>query len=112
MAGNSSDPMSTFADAHPSTVVRLPEVLGMEAAGPLAGELLACRGRPMRVDASAVERIGALCLQVLLSARKTWTADGVPMAVDQPSPNFQDALVLIGAPPFVKEPARGDERAA
>ena len=60
--------------------------------------ILALRGRDVEVDASAVERVGAQCLQVLLSARATWDADGAAFAVVQASDEFTSTLALLGAP--------------
>lgn len=57
------------------TVV-LESVLDLRAAGPLKANLLAARGGDVVLDGSAVERLGGLCLQVLLSALRTWRADG------------------------------------
>ena len=62
--------------------------------------LSAVRGRPLKLDASRVERLGGLCLQVLLSARITWAVDGLPIAVVNSSPAFTDALALFGASSF------------
>jgi chemotaxis protein CheX len=81
-----------------AAVVRLQQVLDLNAAGPLAAELLAVRGRDVEVDASAVERVGAQCLQVLLSARATWDADGATFALVSPSDEFASTLALLGAP--------------
>jgi chemotaxis protein CheX len=81
-----------------AAVLRLGQVLDLNAAGPLANEFLALRGRDVDVDASAVERLGAQCLQVLLSARATWDADGVAFAVVAPSSEFTSTLALLGAP--------------
>jgi chemotaxis protein CheX len=78
--------------------VRLAQVLDLNAAGPLAHELIALRGRDLEVDASAVERLGAQCLQVLLSARATWDADGAAFAVVAPSDEFTFTAALLGAP--------------
>lgn len=80
-----------------SAEVRLPAVMDLNAAAPLAAELLALRGRPVRLDASSVERLGGLCLQVLLSARATWAADGVSLSLEQASTALRDALGLAGA---------------
>ena len=80
------------------TVVRLAEVLDLNAAGPLARQLMAVRGRNVRVDASAVSRMGAQCLQVLLSARATWNADGASFALVSASSEFASTLALLGAP--------------
>ena len=58
------------------TTVVLAPVLDLRAAEPLQVELLAARGQALTLDGSAVERLGGLCLQVLLSAIRTWRADG------------------------------------
>lgn len=78
--------------------LRLTEVLDITAARPLAAELLALRGSPLIIDASGVQRLGGLCLQVLLSAQSTWSADGHDFSVTQPSPEFADSVAQFGAP--------------
>ena len=59
-----------------SAILTLPAVLDLRAAAPLKAELLAVRGQETALDGSAVERLGGLCLQVLLSALATWRGDG------------------------------------
>ena len=75
----------------------LPAILDLTAAAPLASALLARRGTPLTVDASAVRKLGGLCLQVLLSARATWATDKIPFAVTKPSIAFQKSLAQFGA---------------
>ena len=89
-----------MSDAHPlpPAVLRLSQVLDLNAATPLANELLALRGQAVELDASDVERLGAQCLQVLLSARATWAADGAAFALVSPSSEFSSTLALLGAP--------------
>lgn len=89
--------MDTPAPETPA-VLRLGQVLDLNAAGPLAHEFLSLRGRDLQVDASAVERLGAQCLQVLLSARATWDADGAAFSVVAPSSEFASTVALLGAP--------------
>lgn len=74
----------------------LPTELDIKAAAPLAAELLAARGRDITLNASQIERVGAQCLQVLLSAAATWTADGMEMSIQEPSPAFVDAIHTAG----------------
>jgi chemotaxis protein CheX len=78
-------------------VIALPPVLDLKAARPLAGELLAARGGPVSLDASKVERLGALCLQVLLSARLTWAADDKSLILKDASPAFEEQFQRLGA---------------
>ena len=75
----------------------LPPILDLRAAGPLAAELLGRRGKPIVLDGAGVERLGGQCLQVLLSARATWAADGQPFRIDRPSTAFTDTLGALGA---------------
>jgi chemotaxis protein CheX len=78
--------------------LRLAEILDIRAASPLAGEFLNTRGRNVTIDASNVQKLGAQCVQVLLSARSTWTADGYSLVVADPSEPFLDALSTLGIP--------------
>lgn len=84
--------------------VSLPSILDLQAAEPLRAELLALRGRPLSLDASQVSRLGGLCLQVLMSARKIWVEDGVCLTVDQPSSGFTEQLAAFGSPDLQFEP--------
>lgn len=68
----------------------------MRASGPLVGDLLSARGSDVTLDASAVERLGTQCLQVLLSAAATWRSDGACLTIEEPSPAFRDALAIAG----------------
>jgi len=74
----------------------LPGELDIKAAAPLAAGLVAARGANLVLDASGVERVGAQCLQVLLSAAATWSADGQELAIESPSPAFADAARIAG----------------
>jgi chemotaxis protein CheX len=85
-------------NASGSAVVRLGPNLDLNAAAPLAGEFMRLRGKDLQVDASGVERMGAQCLQVLLSARATWETDQAAFSVVSPSADFAAVLALLGAP--------------
>jgi chemotaxis protein CheX len=91
-------------DAPQPGAFELPEILDLKAAAPLAAEFLVRRGEAIRVDASRVGRLGGQCLQVLLSAIKTWKADAVPLAVVAASPDFIEGVRRLGAAAeFVEE---------
>ena len=74
----------------------LPSELDIKAAAPLAAGLIAARGADLVLNASQVERVGAQCLQVMLSAAATWRADGLELTVAEPSPAFADAVHTAG----------------
>lgn len=76
----------------------LPDNLGSAASRELATALVALRGEPLAMNAARVRRIGAQCAQVLLSAAATWRADGLDLTLDDPSPEFQEAMRLLGLP--------------
>ncbi|WP_312139035.1 STAS domain-containing protein [Brevundimonas sp. BH3] len=63
-------------DTSPHPVITLPAIMDIRAAEPLKAELMQYRGQAVTLDASGVERLGGLCLQILLAAVKTWKADG------------------------------------
>lgn len=74
----------------------LPECMDSSAADSLKELLLASRGRSTEVDASQVRRVGALSLQVLVAASRTWKADGQPYAVVNPSQELTGTIALLG----------------
>jgi chemotaxis protein CheX len=80
------------------SALQLAEALDLVAAKPLAQLLLERRGASIVIDASAVQRVGAQCVQVLLSAASTWTADGHSLAIVNRSPGFVEGLELLGIP--------------
>ncbi|MDP3801776.1 STAS domain-containing protein [Brevundimonas sp.] len=79
-------------------VLALPAVLDIQAAEALRVQLLDARGGSLALDGSSVERLGGLCLQVLLSARQTWAADGHSLVVSPVSGAFTDQWNAFGAP--------------
>ena len=101
--------MSDIAEADPTELatVSLIPILDLQAAEPLRAELISLRGRPLEIDASQVNRLGGLCLQVLMSARKIWAEDGVPLTVSQPSSAFSEQLTAFGNPELHCEPEGG-----
>ncbi len=82
----------------------LPPVLDLAAAGPLQTALLGLRGKPATLDASEVQRMGGLCLQVLLAARAAWSTDGHGFRLTQPSPAFTEATQLMAAGILLEQP--------
>jgi len=93
-AGPNAEPPRDSVDS-----VRLPQTLDLAAAAPLALELLSHRGKPTVVDALGVERPGASCLQVLLSAIRTWQGDSVPLTFANCGPPFIEHLRFLGIEP-------------
>jgi chemotaxis protein CheX len=84
---------------HAPRRVPLPAALTAIAATDLADQLRTLRGAPLTLEGGAVKKVGAQCVQVLLSAAATWRADGVTMALDAPSEEFAEALRLMGLSP-------------
>lgn len=80
--------------------MKLASVLDLGAAAPLWSSLCEARGQPVALDASAVERLGGQCLQILLAAREQWLRDEQPFAIVSPSAAFQEALRLVSAEDF------------
>jgi chemotaxis protein CheX len=81
-------------------VLELSEVLDLKAAAPLHQALMAMRGAPMVLDASKVQRLGGLCLQLLMAAQTAWRTDDQDLCLAQPSPEFESSWTLFAAPPF------------
>jgi len=77
--------------------VRLSPVLDLAAAKQLHAEIAARSREDLDLDASEVERIGGLCLQVLLAAKISWTESGASFRVVNPSVAFIEGVRLMGA---------------
>ena len=78
----------------------IPTVLDFRAAAPLRDALLALRGKPIVVDGGDVERIGGQCIQVLVSAQRTWAQDGAPFVLAGASEEMRRALSHVGLAAF------------
>lgn len=78
------------------STLKLSAVLDLNEASALHGKLMSLRGTPLSVDASDVERVGALCAQVLMSGAKSWQEDGKPFAFAGASEAFDKTMKLIG----------------
>ena len=74
----------------------LPDILDANAAEPLAENLLQKRGKQLRMDASRVTRISIPCVQVMLSAARTWKADNQAFEIINASESFQRDLKAAG----------------
>ena len=62
-----------------NAALALPPVLDLAQADALKAALLPMRGQSVVIDASRVERLGGLCLQVLISASTTQVNAGVAL---------------------------------
>jgi anti-anti-sigma regulatory factor len=78
-------------------VVPLPAQLDQKAAQALAETLLAARGRPVRLDGAAVQRLGGQSLQVLLAGARAWAEDGLGFVIAPCSSELGAGLALFGA---------------
>ena len=52
------------------------------------------QARAVTIDGADVEQIGQACLQVLVAARHAATAQGLPFAIERPSPALVEAATL------------------
>ena len=97
---NAAKPSVAKSEVANSDAYVLPEVMDLKAASALTQDIIGFQGRALTLDASRVERIGGLCLQVLLSARLTWKVERLPFSVVNSSPAFSGSLALFGVPHF------------
>jgi chemotaxis protein CheX len=75
-------------------------VLDLKAASTLRDQFVGRRGAALRVDASRVERLGGLCLQVLMAARTAWADDRLAFTFDDPSSELRAGLDVFGVTPL------------
>ncbi|WP_160011531.1 STAS domain-containing protein [Rhizobium sp. 18055] len=76
--------------------LNLAATLDLNEASALRDKLLSMRGNAVSIDASAVERVGTLGAQVLMSAAKTWNQDKLAFTFTKVSDAFQKTMQLIG----------------
>jgi chemotaxis protein CheX len=91
-----------------SNVLNLDAILDLKAAQPLKVALSEHRGTSVQIDASNVERLGGLCLQVLVAARRAWAEEGQDMKIEPRSAAFDAAVTLFAAEPHLGAPAEND----
>jgi len=64
----------------------------------LLGFLKSVEGKPVQIDASDVSLLVARQLQVLMSAKRQWDADGLAFEVASASDAFRSGLAGFGLP--------------
>ncbi len=80
-----------------AAVLTLPGVMDLRAAAPLKTDIDAHKGAPLDLDASQVERLGALCAQILIAAAAAWRSGDLSFRVLNASDAFRDDVARIGA---------------
>ncbi len=74
----------------------LAPVLDLNEANALHTKLMGLRGNTLVIDASGVERVGALCVQVLMAGAKSWEEDKQSFTFAKVSDAFTKTTQLIG----------------
>lgn len=89
--------MAENSDA--DTRLKIGERLDMVGARELHGALMERRGRDLELDAGDLVHIGALGLQVLRAASRSWYEAGNRLAIANLSADCADQLALFGFSP-------------
>ena len=79
-------------------VLRLPATLGIAQVAELRGQFSEAldSGRPLAIDASAVEQLDGAAMQLLLAFQRRAAAAGRTPVWRKPSPPLMDAAALLG----------------
>lgn len=77
-------------------ILMLPERLDALAAQRLVADMLERRGQPLSLDASSVETISALALEVVVSAGLQWQCDQKPICIVAVSDSYLSACTTLG----------------
>jgi len=77
----------------------LNERLDSVAVDNLRGDLADAEGDDVVLDATAVDFLGGLCLELLLCALQVWPAAGKSIRIENPSHDFRDNLARFGLRP-------------
>ncbi len=81
------------------TQVALAPKLDTAASADLRKALVAAKDDDVVLDASAVEMVGALCLELLMSAGVLWPKAGHTISIENTSPQMTDDLGRFGLTP-------------
>ncbi len=76
--------------------ISLAAVLDLNEATELHGKLMSLRGHDVTIDASAVQRAGAQCIQVLFAAAKCWKEDKKTFKLEKASDALTATMQLAG----------------
>jgi chemotaxis protein CheX len=82
-----------------SATISLQPKLDLRAAGPLREELLAHANDDVVLDAASVSQLGALALQVIRAAARSWAEAGRSLTLVGASTDLADQLSLLGFTP-------------
>lgn len=77
--------------------LELSAILDLKAAAPLKADIQAQAGSPLDIDASKVERLGGLCLQVLVAAAEAWRQGSQQFRLINVGEAFRKDARLLGA---------------
>jgi chemotaxis protein CheX len=80
-------------------VLKLPAKMDVTRARAFCETLLAKRGSPVQIDASSVEKAGALAIEVLLSGARQWAEDGLSFHIVAVSDAFSETCTGLGFDP-------------
>lgn len=78
------------------TTLLLDPKLDLRSVAPLKTAILEIRGQNLTLDATEVTQMGALSLQVIRAAAKTWAADGQDLQFINASNECEDQINLLG----------------
>lgn len=81
------------------TTLKLSDRLDLSQVAKIAQDFAGHRHEDLSIDASGVTHLGALGLQLLLSARNSWRAEGKTFEVAPRSEEFDAALASFGFKP-------------
>jgi len=74
-----------------------PKLASIAAPG-LYAQLAEHRQDTLVLNASRVEQIGVLCMQILVSACQTWRSEGKDFEIVEPSDVFRKSTETVGLP--------------
>jgi chemotaxis protein CheX len=92
------EPLSAAEALSAMTPVPLPPILDQRTCEPVRDAILAglSAGAPIALDGSAVERVGTIGIQFLLSAAKSAEQTGADFAIAGPSPALRQTISALG----------------
>lgn len=85
------------------STVELPLKADTSAAPALLEQLAAVQGKPCHIDAKACQAIGAVCVNILISARQSWRRQNLAFELVD-ADHLIDDLTLLGVVALLLQP--------
>lgn len=85
-----------FQEFFKMEIVNLPKILDLVESSSLLEDFMKVKSSSVSINAENVTRVGAQCMQILISAQKNWKENDLDFILNNPSEEFLETMLMIG----------------